>query len=51
MTGAVPSARSDRLRPPRSRNVYISFSTMSVPSPTLRWNTSVCSTTGVRISR
>src|SRR5579875_991256 len=50
-TGAVPSALSERLRPPRSRKVYISFSTMSVPGPTPLWKTSVASTRGVRISR
>jgi hypothetical protein len=38
------------LRPPLSRKVYISFSTMSVVSPTPRTNNSVASNIGVRIS-
>ena len=37
-------------RPPLSVNVYISFSTMSVVSPTPRTNSSVASNIGVRIS-
>ena len=46
MTPAVPSGRSDRERPPRSSNVYISFETTSVDSPTPRTNSSVDSKTG-----
>ena len=38
------------LRPPLSVNVYISFSTMSVVSPTPRENNSVCSNIGRCIS-
>ena len=49
-TGAVHSGRSVRLRPPLSANVYISFSTMSVVSPTPRTKRSVDSNIGVRIS-
>ena len=43
---AVPSGRSVTLRPPRSEKVYISFSTMSVVSPTPREKSSVCSKRG-----
>ncbi len=50
MTGAVHSGRSVMLRSPLSTNVYISFSTMSVVSPTPRTNSSVDSNIGVRIS-
>ena len=46
-TGAVPSGRSVRLRPPRSSKVYISLRTMSVAVPTPRTNTSVSSNVGV----
>ena len=51
MTPAVPSGRSVSERPFLSANVYISFATMSVVSPTPRWNSSVASNSGVRISR
>ncbi len=47
---AVTSGRSVRLSPPLSLKVYISFSTMSVNSPMERLKSSVCSTTGTRIS-
>ena len=47
---AVASGRSVMLSPPLSRNVYISFSTMSVVAPTPRANTPVSSNVGVRIS-
>ena len=47
---AVASGRSVRLSPPWSVKVYISFSTTSVYSPMARLNSSVCSTTGTRIS-
>ncbi len=50
MSEAVASGRSVRLSPPRSSKVYISFSTMSVPSPIPRTNSSVRSKSGVRIS-
>ena len=49
-TLAVFSGRSDRLSPLRSAKVYISFSTMSVTSPIERLNSSVRSSSGVRIS-
>ena len=48
---AVPSGFSVMLRSPLSLNVYISFCTISVVSPTPRRNSSVCSKTGVRTSR
>ena len=43
---AVPSGRRVRLLPPRSVKVYISFSTISVVSPTPRAKSSVCSKRG-----
>ena len=48
---AVPSGFRVMERPPLSLKVYISFCTTSVVSPTPRWNSSVCSNMGVRISR
>ena len=51
MTPAVPSGRRVIERPALSLKVYISFCTTSVVSPTDRWNSSVCSNTGTRISR
>ncbi len=48
---AVPSGRSVMERPPLSSNVYISFCTTSVVSPTPRTKSSVCSNVGKRISR
>src|SRR6266446_4101994 len=48
--GAVPSGRNDR-RSSWSVNEYISFSTMSVASPTARTKRSVFSTIGVRMLR
>ena len=50
MTPAVASGRRVMLLPARSVNVYISFSTMSVVSPTPRENNSVCSKIGKWIS-
>src|SRR2546421_9462196 len=50
MMPAVASGRSVRLSPPWSVKVYISFSTTSVNSPMARLKSSVCSTTGTRIS-
>ena len=47
----VPSGLRVMERLPLSLNVYISFCTTSVVSPTPRWNSSVCSKMGVRISR
>ena len=47
---AVPSGFSVMERLPLSSKVYISFCTTSVVSPTPRWNSSVCSKMGVRIS-
>ena len=47
--GAVPSGRSVSDRPPPSSNVYISFCTMSVRSPTPRAKSSVASNVGVSI--
>ena len=49
-TEAVPSGLRERLLPALSSKVYISLSTMSVDSPMLRVNTSVCSMTGGRNS-
>ncbi len=46
-TGAVPSGRRLRLRPPWSSNVYISLRTTSVLVPTPRTKTSVSSKVGV----
>ena len=46
-TGAVPSGRSVSEPPPPSSNVYISFCTTSVDSPTPRANSSVASKVGV----
>ncbi len=48
---AVASGRSVSESSPRSRNVYISFSTMSVNSPIERLKSSVRSSSGSRISR
>ena len=48
---AVPSGLRVMERWPLSSKVYISFCTTSVVSPTPRWNSSVCSKMGVRISR
>ena len=48
-TGAVPSGRSVRLSPLASGNVYISFWTTSVASPTVRLKSSVASKAGVSI--
>ena len=48
-TGAVPSGRSVRLSPPLSWNVYISFWTTSVASPTVRLKRCVASNVGVSI--
>ena len=45
--GAVPSGRSVSESPPPSSNVYISFCTTSVDSPTPRANSSVASNVGV----
>ena len=45
-TGAVPSGRRVSERPPPSSNVYISFCTISVASPTPRENSSVDSNVG-----
>ncbi|CAB4746660.1 unannotated protein [freshwater metagenome] len=42
----MPSGRNVIERPPRSSNVYISFETTSVDSPTPRVKTSVSSKTG-----
>ena len=47
---AVPSGRRVMERSPLSVKVYISLFTTSVVSPTPRWNSSVCSKVGVRIS-
>ena len=49
--GAVTSGRSVSDRPPPSSNVYISFWTMSVDSPTVRLKSSVASKAGVSIRR
>ena len=49
-TGAVPSGRSVMLES-SSANVYISFCTTSVDSPTPRANSSVASNVGVSIRR
>ena len=46
----VPSGRRVQLRSPRSRKVYISLPTTSVASPIPRANSSVTSSSGVRIS-
>ena len=48
-TDAVPSGRSVSRSPPRSSNVYVSFSTMSVTSPMPRANTRASSNCGVSI--
>src|SRR3954465_7129849 len=50
-TGAVPSGRSVSDRPPASSNVYISFWTMSVDSPTPRANRSGASKPGRSVRR
>jgi hypothetical protein len=47
----VPSGRSVSERPPASSNVYISFWTMSVDSPTPRAKSSVASKAGVSMRR
>ena len=49
--GAVASGRNVNDRSPRSVNVYISFVTMSEPSPEVRAKSSVSSNTGVSIRR
>ena len=51
ITDAVASGRRVRYSFPRSRNVYISFSTMSVVSPIPLANNSVFSSMGILISR
>ena len=48
-TGAVPSGRSVNDSPSASLNVYISFWTTSVDSPTPRANSCVASNVGVSI--
>jgi hypothetical protein len=50
-TGAVASGRNVSERSPRSVKVYISFWTMSEPSPEVRVKSSVSSKIGVVIRR